>query len=279
MSLVVNTNVNSSIVQRSLASATKYVGVAIERMSTGYRINHAADDAAGLMISEGLRSQSRGATQAMKNAQTGINLLQTAEGDLEVIQSNLQRIRDLTVQAANGTYGTAERTAISEEVTARILEVNRIASSSSFNKIKLLDGTGSTLNLQIGANSAASTNALDISAPLASATASALGVTTSISVAYASGVAAASFISEIDSAVSTVSSRRAQIGSLQNRLESTIQSLTVKSENLTAAESRIRDANIAEESANFTKFQILQQASASLLAQANQAPSIALSLI
>jgi len=278
MSLVVNTNINSSIVQRSLTKATTEIGKAIERMSTGYKINKAADDAAGLTISEGLTAQSRGAVQAMNNAQTGVNLLQTAEADLTVIQDNLQRIRDLSVQAANGTNGTAERAAIQSEVNARVSEINRIAKSSSFNNIKLLNGENTSLTLQIGANATASLNSLQIGTPLASSTATSLGLT-SLATAFNTGAAAASFISEIDTAVALVSQRRSEIGSLQNRLDSAIESLSVKAENINSAASRIKDANIAEVSAQFAKSQILQQASASLLAQANQTPSIALKLV
>ncbi len=278
MSLVINTNMNSIVAQNGLLSATKNVGKAIERMSTGYRINHAADDAAGLMISEGLRSQARGAKVAMNNAQSGINLLQTAEADLEVIQQNLQRVRDLTVQAANGTYATAERTAIKGEVQARLEEINRMAESSKFNNIELLNGTSSNLSLQIGPNSTASLNAISIGSTLQRATYSSLGITSSAT-AYATASSSAAFIDEIDTAINNVNARRSGIGSVQNRLESTIQSLMAKNENLTAADSRIRDANIAEISADFTKNQILQQASASLLQQANQTPGVALSLI
>jgi flagellin len=268
------------LVQRSLSSATHGINQSLERLSTGYRINRAGDDAAGLAISEGLRSQARGASVASSNAQSGVNLLQTAEGDLSIIQENLQRIRDLSVQSANGTYGTTERNAIKSEVEARINEINRIASNSSFNAIKLLDGTSSSLTLQIGANATASLNTLGIGNPLLKATTSALGIsTTSVSNAFGSATASASFISTIDSAISTVSSRRSTIGSLQNRLDSTIKSLAILEENMSASESRIRDVDVAKEAASLTKNQILQQASASLLAQANQSPSVALSLI
>jgi flagellin len=278
MSIVVNTNVNSSLVQRGLFNATSRIGKSIERMSTGLKINHAADDAAGLVISEGLRAQARGAAAAKSNAQTGINLLQTVEADLGIIHENLQRIRDLTVQAANGTYGTTERNAIKEEVSARISEINRIAKNSSFNNIKLLDGTNTDLVVQVGANSTPSLNALTIGSPLNSASSTGLGINT-YSTYFDTSRLAASFITSVDSAINAVSTRRSQIGSLQNRLESTIQSLSIKEENMKASDSRIRDVDVAVEAAELTKNQILQQASASLLAQANQAPSIALSLV
>ncbi|MFH0702255.1 MAG: flagellin [bacterium] len=278
MSIVVNTNVSSFLIQRSLSSATGEIGKSLEKLSTGYRINRAADDAAGLTISETLRAQARGASMAASNAQTGVNLLQTAEGDLGIIHDNLQRVRDLAIQAANGTNATAERSAIESEVQARINEIDRIANSSSFNTIKLLNGDNTTIALQIGSSSAASLNALTIGSPLQKADSSSLGLT-SISTAFASSAAAGSFISLVDTAISTVSTRRSTIGSLQNRLDSAIKSLAIKQENMSASESRIRDIDVAKEAASLTKNQILQQASASLLAQANQAPGIALSLI
>jgi len=282
MSIVVNTNVSSILVQRSLGHATKSIETSLQKLSTGYRINKAADDAAGLTISESLKSQARGAQVAANNAQTGVNLLQTAEGDLSIIQDNLQRIRDLAVQAANGTNGTAERAAIQSEVQQRVNEINRIADASSFNAIKLLDGTSSSLSLQIGTKSVASLNSISITSgtinPLGNADASALGLG-NITNAFASGTAAASFISSVDTAISSVSERRSTIGSIQNRLESAIASLNIQFENMSASESRIRDVDVAKEAAALTKSQILQQASATLLAQANQSPSIALSLI
>jgi flagellin len=285
MGIYVNTNTSSFAVQRSLGLSTKGLGSSLERLSTGYRINRAADDAAGLTISEALKSQARGSAVASQNAQNGVNLLQTAEGDLGVIQENLQRIRDLSVQAANGTNATAERNAIKSEVEQRAKEITRIANSSAFNQIKLLDGSSSQLSLQIGANfdsSNLSLNTMSIGSPLKSATATSLGIndsSTMISTAFSTAAKAASYISKIDTAIATVSSSRSTIGSLQNRLDSQIQSLGIREENITASNSRIRDVDVAREAATLTKNQILQQASASLLAQANQAPSIALSLI
>jgi flagellin len=286
MSIVVNTNVSSILVQRSLANSTGSIGKSLERLSTGSKINSAADDAAGLVISEGLKSQERGSATAAQNAQTGANLLQSAEGDLGVIQENLQRVRDLSVQAANGTYGSTERNAIKSEVKARLEEIDRIAKASKFSKINLLDGTKTDLKIQIGADSTASLNALTVGAPLKSATMTGLSITTSsqtlssvLDDMFASSTKAASFVSTIDTAISEVSTRRSDIGSLQNRLSSAIASLGIKQENMAAANSRIRDVDVAKEAAVLTKNQILQQASVSLLAQANQSPSIALSLI
>jgi flagellin len=287
MSIVVNTNVSSMILQRSLGNATGNVQESLNKLSTGSRINKAADDAAGLTISESLTSQTRGSGVAQANAQNGVNLLQTAEGDLSVIMDNLQRIRDLSIQGANGTNATAERDAIKEEVAQRAKEITRIASSSQFNKINLLDGSATSLSLQISPNfktGQASLNTLSISSPLTSATATSLGISSTsnadfLKEAFASSGAASSFIAKVDSAINTVTTNRTLIGSLQSRLQSTIQSLSIRQENMSASNSRIRDVDVAKEAAVLTKNQILQQASSSLLAQANQAPNVALSLI
>ena len=280
MSIVVNTNVSSMMVTRNLNQATMGLNTSIERMSTGLKINKAADDAAGLTISKGLETQVRGAGVATQNAQVGINLLQTAEGDLSVMQDNLQRVRDLSVQAANGTYSTSERLAIEKEIEARFTEIDRIANGSSFNDIKLFDTAGSDdLRLQVGADA---TDSITVSGVLTDAECSDLGITTAFTAGAAQlsdAATAASFISQVDTAIENVSTRRTDIGAYQNRMASTIDSLTIRAENLTAAKSRILDADIAQESASFTTNQILQQASTSLLSQANQSPSIALSLI
>ncbi|HBG48418.1 MAG TPA: flagellin FliC [Cyanobacteria bacterium UBA9971] len=283
MGIVVNTNVNSILVQRSLGTSTNEIGKSLQRLSTGYRINKAADDAAGLTISESLKAQARGAQIASQNAQTGVNLLQTAEGDLGIIQDNLQRIRDLAVQAANDTNGSSERTAIESEVSQRLDEITRLSKASKFNTIGLLDGSSTTLNLQIGGNSEASTNVIDVAGgtvnPLDAADASSLGVNITAGTTLATASAASAYISTIDDAISDVSERRSTIGSIQNRLDSAIQSLSIKFENMSASESRIRDVDVSKEAAALTKNQILQQASAQLLAQANQAPQVALTLI
>jgi len=283
MGIVVNTNVNSILVQRSLGTSTNEIGKSLQRLSTGYRINKAADDAAGLTISESLKAQARGAQIASQNAQTGVNLLQTAEGDLGIIQDNLQRIRDLAVQAANDTNGSSERTAIESEVSQRLDEITRLSKASKFNTIGLLDGSSTALNLQIGGNSETSTNVIDVAGgsvnPLGAADASALGVSITTGTTLATASAASAYIDTIDTAIADVSERRSTIGSIQNRLDSAIQSLSIKFENMSASESRIRDVDVSKEAAALTKNQILQQASAQLLAQANQAPQVALTLI
>ena len=282
MALVVNTNVTSNIVQRNLTAANSAVNKSIERLSTGYKINRAADDAAGLAISQGFKSQSSGTLIAKDNTQHGINLLQTAEGDLDVIQSNLQRIRDLAVQAANGTYSTAEKGMIANEVKARIEEIDRLVSVSAFSDIHLLDGTGgSTLVLQVGANSGTN-NQLDISDALIVAKASALSAeltAATVDTKFATSNGANEYIATIDEAIKAVSDARAKIGAYQNRLESTLNSLDVRYENMASSLSTIKDTDVASEAANLTKSQILQSVSVSLLAQANNNPAIALNLI
>jgi flagellin len=284
MGLVVNTNIASITAQRHLLTNSTKTAKSLEKLSSGLRINRAADDAAGLSISETLRTQVRGNKQAVANAQDGVNVLQVAEGGLSVISENLQRIRELTVQAANDTNATSERRAIAREVRQRSDDVTRIAMTLKFNTITLLDGSASQTTLQIGANSDYSTNALRVGSVLQNSTVTALGVVTSdITVTtggyYLNGTNSRSFLSTIDSSIQRLNEIRGEIGALQNRLESTIESLSISMENITAAESRIRDLDVASETASLTKNQILQQASLSVLAQANQAPTLALSLL
>ena len=276
MGLVINTNMQSLVAQRSLSHNTNSLNTSMQRLSTGYRINRAADDAAGLSISETLRSQFRGAEVAKNNAADAINLLQTAEGDLSVMHENLQRIRELTVRAANDTNSSAERTAIQGEIQDRMDEIQRLSDGSQFNGIKLLDGSAGTLTFQIGANSS-SENQIQANV-FGDADGTALGITMDID-ELSTAAKAATFLNHVDSAIANVSDRRSNIGSLQNRLDSTIESLTIASENLQSAESRIRDVDVAGESADMVKSQILQQATISILAQANQAPGLAMSLI
>jgi len=281
MALVVNTNVTSNIVQRNLSTANSAVNTSIERLSTGYKINRAADDAAGLAIAQGFKSQSSGTLVAKDNTQHGINLLQTAEGDLDVIQENLQRIRDLAVQAANGTYSTSEKAMLASEVKARIEEIDRLAQVSEFSSIKLLDGSTSSMVLQVGANTG-SNNQLDISDAIIKATSTALCAdlnATAVDTAFATSTGANEYIAKIDEAIENVSDARSKIGAYQNRLTSTLDSLDVRYENMASSLSTIQDTDVASEAANLTKAQILQNVSTSLLAQANQNPSIALNLI
>jgi flagellin len=279
MSIVINNNIASLIAQRNLSRNTYNLSSSIEKLSSGYRINRASDDAAGLSISEGLRGQIRGNSQAIGNIQDGINLLQIAESGLTVINENLQRIRELCVQAANDTNGSTERTAILAEVNQRLEDIDRIAKSTMFNSISLLDGTAASTRLQVGANSEVSTNTIDIANVLEDSQTSALGVELAITGTTWTSDLIRSYLNVLDTALSGIINRRSNIGALQSRLESTLSHLTVMNENIQASESRIRDLDIAKESANMIKHQILQQASASVLSQANQIPSLALSLL
>ena len=286
MSIVVNTNVASLIAQRNLSSNTTSLSKSIERLSSGYRINRAADDAAGLSISENLRGTIRGNKQAINNIQDGINMLQIAESSLSVINENIQRIRELAVQAANDTNSSVEKDAILSEVNARLSDIDRIAKSSKFNNISLLNGTASAV-LQVGAGSELSTNTISIeNNVLSRATVSCIGTAASTNGLALSETGATwtsdnirDYLDVLDAALSDVASRRSNIGAYQNRLESALSNLEVATENVQAAESRIRDLDIAKETSNMTKYQILQQASASVLAQANNMPSIALKLL
>lgn len=267
-----NANRQLNITNGSLAKKT-------EKLSSGYRVNRAADDAAGLSISEKMRAQIRGLDQASSNAQDGISLIQTAEGALNEIHSVLQRMRELTVQAANDTNVTADRRAIAKEVRALTSEINRIATQTEFNTMKLLSGGFQSKVLQVGAN----TNQT-ISFSISKMTAGKLGVSAkviagAISVAGANGKAITKLISIVNKALSKVSLQRSALGALQNRLEHTIANADNMSENLQSAESKIRDANMADEMVAYSSFSILQQAGQSMLAQANQSTQGVLSLL
>ena len=297
MAIVVNTNVPSLQVQRNLNAATDKLNTAIERMTTGLKINRAADDAAGLYIASGLETQIRGSEVAEGNIQTGVNILQIAEGDLSLIEEHILRVRDLATQAASDYYSTEARQAMADEAEQRIEEINRIAKASNFNGLNLLDGTLTDMRLQIGPDSEEDTNALTITGVFGNASAETIGLVaddddiaadmTKYFVAGDAGASpatkasaeAAKFIGICDTALNTITTKRAAIGAVQNRLDSAYNSLLVQVENLTAAKSTIMDADIAKESSEYTKQQILQQAASSLLVQANQAPSIALNLV
>lgn len=288
MPLVVNTNMASLVSQRNLGINTVNLNRSLERLSSGYRINRAADDAAGLTISEGLRSDIRGSKVAVQNAQDGVSILQIAEGTLSVVSDNLQRIRELTVQAANDTNADAQRNAIEQEIKARLSDNQRIVDASQFNGIALLDGTAVNARLQIGSDSNSALNTLDITSALASSSSSAIGLLgaatstgfqTIASIDITAGSVARKFLNDIDVAIATMSSRRSLIGAFQNELESALANLSLSVENFTASESRIRDLDIASETAIMTKNQILQQASVSILSQANSAPQLVLRLL
>jgi flagellin len=264
MSLRIQNNVEALGAHRSLNETSSKIAKSMERLSSGYRINRAADDAAGLSISERMRSQINGLAQANRNIQDGVSMVQTAEGNLDEVHSMLQRVRELAVQYKNGTLSTADQNAIQTEVNQLASEIERIGSSAKFNGISLLSGTGS-VTFQVGVNDGDSITVSTIS----------LGST----VGAFTDLSDAASISAIDSAISSVSSARATFGAVQNRLEHSMASTQVYQENLTAAESRVRDVDMAAEMVTLTKNQILQQAGTSMLAQANQAPQSILSLI
>ena len=284
MGLVINTNVASLAAQRQLHNNTNMVNGSFEKLASGMRINRAADDAAGLNISENLITQIRGNNKALSNAQDGVNILQIAEGALNVITENLQRVRELAIQAANDTNSSKERKAIAMEVQSRFDDINRIANSTTSNHLRLLDGTvGSQFRLQIGTGDNVTTDTVNIASAFAEATVSALNITTTVTVAasgaFVSNTTARSFLNEIDSALGKVQTQRSSIGAIQNRLQSTIENINVAVQNFSATNSRIRDLDVASETAKMTQAQILQQTALSVLSQANQAPQLAMRLI
>jgi flagellin len=264
MSLRINSNIEAFNAHRQLAATSDRASKSMERLSSGYRINRAADDAAGLAISEKLRGQIRGLSQAQRNAQDGVSLVQTAEGSLNEVHSMLQRVRELAVQYQNGTLSTSDKAAITAEAQQLASEIERIGTSADFNGIKLLDGSKTTVSFQVGAND---------NDTIAVTTASLGSKIGSIDVSQTNAISA------IDAAISNVSTMRSSFGAVQNRLEHTLNNLATYQENLTASESRIRDVDMASEMVEFSKDQILQQAGTSMLAQANQAPQAVLSLL
>ncbi len=274
----IQTNIESLNAYRNLNTTNRAMSRSLERLSSGFRINRAADDAAGMAISEKMRSQIGGLRQAVRNAQDGISLIQTAEGALNETHTILQRIRELAVQAATETYDDSDVAALQEEVSQLIEELDRIADETEFNQKTLLDGSldstaegGESLNIHIGANAGQS-----IAVDIGDMSASALGIDT-IDLRDAGGADAA--ITAVSTAIDDVSSQRSELGAVQNRLDHTITNLEVAAENLTAAESRIRDVDMAAEMMDFTKNQILTQAGVAMLAQANMAPQAVLQLL
>ena len=265
----INQNVNAFNAYRNLSTTNVAMGKSLEKLSSGFRINRAADDAAGLSISQGLRAQVSGLRQATRNSQDGISVLQTAEGALTEVHNMLNRMRDLAVQAGNtGSNDTAAVAAAQSEVTELAAEISRIANSTKFGTSKLLDGSFSAKNFQVGANAG---EVLSVS--ISDTDATAIGVGTVVL------TDASAAIASIDSAIATVSSRRSTLGATQNRFESVINNLQVSVENLSASESRIRDTDMALEMVTFTRNQIMTQAGTSMLAQANQLPQNVLSLL
>lgn len=274
--MVVQHNLTAANTNRQLGITTNGLQKSTEKLSSGYKINRAADDAAGLSISEKMRNQIRGLNKASDNAQDGISLVQTAEGALNEVHSMLQRMSELAVQSANGTNATTDREALNDEVTQLKTEIQRVASTTQFNKMGILDGTfssGAKKSLQVGAN-ANQTITIAISA-LRSVVASSLSAALKIGTA----TNAQSAITTVQNSIEKLSKLRSKLGAVQNRLEHTVANLDNISENTQSAESRIRDTDMAEEMVQYSKNNILQQAGQSMLAQANQANQGVLSLL
>ena len=272
MALYVNTNVSSLNAQRQLMQSGNSLDTSFKRLSSGFRINSAADDAAGLQISDRLTSQIQGLDQAQRNANDGISLAQTAEGALQESTNALQRIRTLAIQAQNGINNTADRVALNQEVTALKEELSRIGTDTEFGGLTILSGSFSA-NFLVGANE---NQTIDVSITNNNGFgASGLLVTGDV----LSAGAASGLLAQVDSAISTIGSTRAELGAIQNRFQSTIRNLSNISENVSAARARIRDTDFAAETAELSRNQILQQATTTVLSQANQRPQAALSLL
>ena len=304
MALTINTNLSSMIVQSNLAKATTSLNKAIERMTTGYKINHAADNAAGYSIARNWEAQLGSLDVAADNAATGADMLSTLEDNYALISTHIQRVRDLTEQAANGTYGSQSLKAIESEIKARLEEVDRIAANCEFSGQSMMDGSMSSIALQVGTDGNAAKSQIKLDNSLferadinklfngddaadftddANADAAVLK-TARETLAHKcaglqNGVDASTMLASIDDVINEISNRVTTLGAAQNRIESAIESIGVQSENITSSLSTLRDADVAEESSNYIKAQILQQASATLLATANQTPSIALNLL
>ncbi len=278
MSFRVNTNIEALNAQRNLMMTALQFSKSAEKLSSGLRINRAGDDAAGLSISEKLRAQVRGLNQAVRNAQDGISLIQTAEGALNEVHSILQRMRELAVQAANDTLTTEDRQAIAQELVSLRDELDRIARQTQFNSQNLLDGSFSARLFHIGPNQNQT-----ITVTIGNVNSTAIGGNLSGLVdtfnSTPAQTTAEALITGVDTAIGDISRVRSGLGAVQNRLEHTIANLSVASENLTAAESRIRDTDMAAEMVNFTRLQILQQAGVAVLAQANVNPQVILNLL
>jgi flagellin len=274
MSLRIQNNIEAFNAHRQLVGSSDKMAKAMERLSSGYRINRAADDAAGLAISEKLRAQVGGLQQAQRNAQDAVSLVQTAEGALTEVHAMLQRVRELAVQYSNGTLSNSDKAAITAEVAQLSAEVSRISSQTKFNGISLLSG-GATISFQIGVDDG---NTITTGARNLFGGAGTEDVNSAV-FNFETGASNATLLASIDEAIANVSTARSTFGSVQNRLEHTLNNLASYEENLTASESRIRDVDMASEMVTFTKYQILQQAGTSMLAQANSAPQSVLSLL
>ena len=274
MGLRINTNIASINAQRNLAEITNRLGQSFRRLSTGLRISVAADDAAGLAVSERLRSQIRSLGQVQRNANDAISLVQVGEGALNEVSNMLTRLRELTIQSANGTTSGTDRNTLHEEFAALVAEIDRIALSTEFNGVKLLDGSSSVASFQVGIHSNPAIDTLSVSLSPALSTSLALST---LDIGSAGDTSLA--LSQIDSAINSVLSLRGRFGAVQNRMQSTIANIAIARESLSAAESRIRDVDIAHETSVLTRNTIMQQAAVAILAQANAQPQIALALL
>ncbi len=274
MAISINTNVTSLFAQRNLGKATKGLADSMSRLSSGLRIRSAADDAAGLAISEDFKAKTRGLDQARRNANDGVSLTQTADGALGEVSGMLTRMKELSVQARNGTLNTTQRGYLNDEFQELKGEIDRIVKTTEFNGVKLIDGSQSGgISFQVGTGTT-SNDKLTISIAATSTAAISISAASISSAGFADDA-----MTKLDTAIEAVSSRRAALGSMQNRLSVTMSNLDTYSTNLQAANSRIADVDVASETARLTKQQIMVQAGASMLAQANQGPQIALSLL
>jgi len=276
MGLRIGTNVTALNAQKALWGTKNSMDRAMARLSSGNRINKASDDAAGLAISENMKAQMRGLKQANRNAQDGISMIQTAEGALSEVSNMLIRLRELGVQAASDTIGDRERSLVNVEYTQLLEEIDRITGSTEFNGTPLLSGTGGFLDFQIGVKNQKDFDRISFDAGRADAGTTALGINLTN---VLDKVSAQESLASIDTAIGQVSQLRAGFGAIQNRLQSTVENLQTSLENLATANSRIRDADIADESTELAKQNILLQAGTSILSQANQQSSLALSLL
>jgi flagellin len=275
MPQVINTNLMSLNTQRNLNTSQSLMSTAVQRLSSGLRVNSAKDDAAGLAIAERMSAQVRGMNVAMRNAQDGISLAQTAEGAIGRIGDTLQRMRELAVQAANGTNNSGDRSNLDAEFGQLKSEVSRLVTSTQFNGTNLLSGAA-TFTFQIGAGTSAGVDTISVNGTDLSALSSAV---TALSVTGTDATAATAAITALDTQINTITTNRATWGAVQNRFEGVIANIQVNSENLAAARGRIMDADYAAETASLTRAQILQQAGVAMLAQANAAPQSVLSLL
>jgi flagellin len=276
MGLRIATNVASLNAQKNMVGTQRALHTSLERLSSGSRINKAADDAAGLAISENLKALIRGYRQANRNANDGVSLVQVAEGSLNEVSSMMIRLRELGVQASSDTIGDTERKFLDVEYQQLKSEVQRITDSTSFNGFNLLNGSGGVIDIQVGVNNNPFLDRISFNASAANATLESLGL---VAETVATKESAQASLTTVDNALTSVNAIRANFGALQNRLQSTSQNLMVAEENYSAANSRIRDTDIAAETAEMTRNNILQQAGVAVLQQANNSQSVALKLL